>query len=165
MIRTARLADLPRILDIYAHARRFMAETGNAVQWGDSYSPESVVRADISSGGLYVVEEDEGIHAVFFFRIAPDPSYAVIDGSWLSGTEYGVIHRVASDGTLHGVLSQIVAFCLQKTGHLRIDTHENNQIMQRQILKNGFSRRGIIHLADGTPRIAYERSTEKENSI
>ena len=64
MIRPARLADLPRILDIYAHARRFMAETGNAVQWGNSYPPESVVRADISSGGLYVLEEDEGIHAV-----------------------------------------------------------------------------------------------------
>ena len=64
MIRTAQLADLPRILDIYAHARRFMAETGNAVQWGNSYPPESVVRADIASGGLYVLEEDEGIHAV-----------------------------------------------------------------------------------------------------
>ena len=91
MIRTAQLTDLPRILDIYAHARRFMAETGNAVQWGNSYPPESVVRADIASGGLYVLEEDKGIHAVFFFRIAPDPSYGVIDGSWLSDGEYGVI--------------------------------------------------------------------------
>ena len=36
MIRTAQLTDLPRILDIYAHARRFMAETDNAVQWGNS---------------------------------------------------------------------------------------------------------------------------------
>ena len=156
MIRTARLTDLPRILDIYAHARRFMAETGNAVQWGNRYPPESVVRADIASGGLYVLEEDEGIHAVFFFRIAPDPSYGVIDGSWLSDGEYGVIHRVASDGTLHGVLSQIVTFCREKIPHLRIDTHEHNKIMQRQILKNGFTPRGMIHLADGTPRIAYE---------
>ena len=165
MIRTAQLSDLPRILEIYAYARRFMAQTGNPTQWAGGYPPEDMLRADIACGGLYVLEEEDGIHGVFFFRIGPDPSYAVIDGSWLSDGEYGVIHRVASDGTLHGVLTQIVTFCLQKTGHLRIDTHEDNRVMQHQIAKNGFSRRGIIRLEDGSPRIAYERLTEKENSI
>lgn len=160
MIRTAQLSDLPRILQIYDHARRFMAQTGNPTQWGGGYPPEDMLRADIAGGGLYVLEEEKGIHGVFFFRIGPDPSYAVIDGSWLSDGEYGVIHRVASDGTLHGVLTQIVTFCLQKTGHLRIDTHEDNRVMQHQIAKNGFSRRGIIRLEDGSPRIAYERLTE-----
>ena len=32
--------------------------------------------------------------------------------------------------------------------------------MQHLIEKNGFKRCGIIHIADGSPRIAYERTGE-----
>ena len=28
--------------------------------------------------------------------------------------------------------------------------------MRRSLERNGFQRRGVIHIADGTPRIAYE---------
>ena len=64
---------------------------------------------------------------------------------------------MAGDGTLHGVLGMIVAFCSRKISHLRIDTHEDNKVMQRAISKNGFQKRGIIYIEDGSPRIAYER--------
>ena len=75
---------------------------------------------------------------------------------------YGVIHMVASDGTIHGFLQQIVAFCEWQTKHLRIDTHHDNKVMQHVIAKNGFSRRGIIYLVngDGSARIAYEKLGE-----
>ena len=33
----------------------------------------------------------------------------------------------------------------------------DNQIMQHLLEKNGFTRCGIIHVADGTPRIAYQK--------
>ena len=81
---------------------------------------------------------------------------------WLSDAPYGVIHMVASDGTIHGFLQQIVAFCEQQTKHLRIDTHHDNKVMQHVIAKNGFSRRGIIYLVneDGSARIAYEKLGE-----
>ena len=50
-----------------------------------------------------------------------------------------------------------VEFCSEKISHLRIDTHEDNIVMQHLIIKNGFRKCGIIHIADGSPRIAYEK--------
>ncbi len=157
-IRKAVTEDLPVILDIYRHARQFMAENGNPGQWGAHYPPDSLVKNDIEQKQLYVLAEDSQIHGVFLFAPGPDPTYQIIEqGSWLSDAPYGVIHRVASDGTVHGFLRLAVRYCEQQTPHLRIDTHRDNLIMQRAIEKNGFSRRGIIFTDDGSPRIAYEK--------
>ncbi len=157
-IRKATAADLPDILGIYSHAREFMAASGNASQWGTAYPSESLVRGDIADGNLYVIEDLSGIHAVFAFILGKDKTYDVIkDGAWLSGSEYGTLHRVASDGKMHGVLTAAVKFCEGVIRHLRIDTHADNAVMQRQILKNGFSRCGIIYAEDKTERIAFEK--------
>lgn len=41
---------------------------------------------------------------------------------------------------------------------LRIDTHPDNQVMKRLLIKLGFTRCGIIHVAqDNIPRIAFEK--------
>ena len=158
MIRKALPEDMPVILKIYEQARRFMAEHGNPRQWGNSSPAQNVLEEDIRKERLYLCERDEKICGVFAFPVGEDPTYAKIEkGEWLSDTEYGTIHRVAGDGTLHGVLGMIVAFCSRKISHLRIDTHEDNKVMQRAISKNGFQKRGIIYIEDGSPRIAYER--------
>ena len=47
---------------------------------------------------------------------------------------------------------------LSKCPNLRIDTHQDNKVMQHVVEKHGFTRRGIIYIADGSPRIAYERT-------
>lgn len=47
-------------------------------------------------------------------------------GSWMSDSQYGTIHRVASDGTEKGIFTQIVNFARERFAHLRIDTHEQN---------------------------------------
>ena len=75
----------------------------------------------------------------------------------MSDDLYGTIHRVAGDGNVHGVLAMAVQFCEQNIKHLRIDTHNDNKIMQHVIEKNGFKRCGIIHVKDGSERIAYEK--------
>lgn len=160
MIRHAEERDLPAILAIYAYAREFMAENGNPTQWAGGFPPESLLRDDIAKRSLYVVtkEETERVCGVFFFAVGPDETYAQIEqGAWLSDGVYGTIHRVAGDGTVHGLLRQAVAYCEQYTPHLRIDTHEDNRIMQHAIERCGFWRCGIIHVSDGTPRIAYEK--------
>ena len=157
MIRKASMQDLPAILDIYAYARKFMADTGNPAQWGDGYPQRDVLERDIDLGQLYIIEEDNATVGVFAFIIGADPTYAVIDdGSWLSDAPYGTIHRIAGNGKTHGLLQQTVAFCGQQIAHLRIDTHADNRIMQHLIAKCGFSRCGIIYVRGGSPRIAYE---------
>lgn len=161
MIRSAKREDFETIREIYAIARKRMREGGNPTQWGVSYPPDELILEDIEGENLYVLEEND-VHAVFFFRIGEDATYRVIEGGeWLSSSPYGVIHRVASDGRVKGVLPKIVRFCEEKIGHLRIDTHENNLVMRHQIEKCGFSRRGVIYThgdsVDDRARIAYEK--------
>ena len=49
-IRQANIEDLPQLLALYDHARIFMAEHGNPVQWGKNYPPVVVVK-EISGMG------------------------------------------------------------------------------------------------------------------
>lgn len=160
-IRPAAGDDIPAILDIYQTARRFMAANGNASQWGDSYPPGHLIRSDIDNGYLHVITADGVIHGVFAFLTGPEPNYDVIEqGSWISDGPYRAIHRVASDGIFRGIVTICMNYCKASCSHLRIDTHENNHVMQHVLEKNGFKKCGIIHLADGSPRIAYEYIAE-----
>ena len=157
-IRTAQTADLPALLDIYAHARTFMRESGNASQWGDNLPPKDLLEADIVQQQLFAVTDGDAVHGVFALVPGDDPTYRVIqDGAWLSDTPYAAIHRVASDGAVRGIFDAVIAFCRERQPHLRIDTHANNHVMQHLILKKGFSFCGTIFVADGTPRLAFER--------
>lgn len=157
-IEKAKRGDLPRISELYAYARNFMKETGNATQWQDNYPPETMLLDDMKNGNLYVVKSANTIHAVFAFIPGAEPTYSKIrQGKWLSEAGYWTLHRIAGDGTVHGIFDAIIAFCHDKTNHLRIDTHKDNKIMQHLILKNGFQKCGIIHVSDGSPRIAYEK--------
>ena len=45
-IRKATLSDLPQIFDIYARARKFMAENGNGTQWGNIKPRKELVESD-----------------------------------------------------------------------------------------------------------------------
>ena len=156
-IRKAGDADLEEILRIYAAARVFMASRGNPNQWGRTNPPKQQLLHDIAAGELYVMERDGKVHGVFAFLLGDDPTYAEIyEGSWLSDRPYGTIHRIAGIGS-GGIFRACVRYCSGICAHLRVDTHENNLPMQRAIEREGFIRCGIIHIADGSPRIAYER--------
>ena len=159
-IRKAQPEDLPRIEEIYAYARRFMAETGNPNQWGNQHPPVETLRDDIEKQLLQVLENETGIHGVFYFYIGNDPTYSYMeDGSWRSQTPYGTIHRIAGDGS-GGILGVAVKYCKQQISHIRIDTHHDNTVMQNAVVKQGFLRRGIIYLENGDPRIAYDLIAE-----
>ena len=159
MIRAARQTDWQDIMDIYAIARGFMKRAGNPTQWGDSFPPESLLEDDIDSNRLFVYLVNGVLEGVFAFILGPDPTSASIeDGHWLNDTlPYGTIHRLASAGKRKGVASEIIAWCLEHCESLRADTHADNKTMQHLLEKNGFTRCGVIHVADGSPRFAYQR--------
>ena len=158
MVRAATVQDLPRVMAIYDTARRYMRANGNTVQWVNGYPSEALLRQDIRDGVLYVMEDAGGVYAVFAFIIGDDPTYQVIDGAWLDdATPYGTLHRLGSDGTHTGVLAEAVAWAWTRCPHLRADTHEDNHPMRRCLERAGFAYTGIIRVADGTPRRAYER--------
>jgi len=96
-IRKTNFEDIPRLHEIFAIARSFMAETGNPSQWADNYPGETLLREDIESGDSYVVMNDERIIATFVLRGGDDPTYKVIyNGAWLNDSPYATIHRIAS---------------------------------------------------------------------
>lgn len=155
-IRKAGWTELAAVEAIYAYARGFMAENGNPHQWGKTNPPRDMLEEDIRQGKLYVLTHEGVIHGVFYFSLGEDPTYRVItEGEWLRNTPYGTIHRIASDGS-GGILAAAVKFAGKQIGHLRMDTHRDNRIMQHALQKQGFQYRGIIHVADGTERLAYE---------
>ncbi len=158
MIRLARYDELDTIMSVYDTARQFMRKTGNPTQWADGYPQREVLLEDINKKQLYVLYEDGEIKGVFAFISGPDPTYLKIyDGQWKSDAPYFAIHRVASDGTTKGFFGKCTEFCKKTTEHLRIDTHADNVVMQHVVEKQGFVRCGTIYLANGDPRIAYER--------
>ena len=159
-IRTATERDLAQMLPIYEAARRFMRQNGNTKQWAGNYPAEEHLRADMKKGRLYVCEEDGRIAAVFCFFVDVEPTYEYIEGgSWQGKGPYGVIHRiaVAPDSHGRGVADACYTWCLSRCDDLRIDTHRDNVPMQRSLAKNGFVYRGIIYLADGAERLAYQK--------
>lgn len=59
-IRKSTLEDLNTIMNIYARARKFMADNGNYIQWGPTkWPPESLIREDIAAGNSYVCVDDQ----------------------------------------------------------------------------------------------------------
>ena len=159
-IRKSTPEDLNTILKLYENARAFMAANGNPTQWGTTDPKQSVVEHDITAGHSYVCEEDGRIIATFFYNMCEEPDYAKIyEGQWLNDSPYGVVHRITSDGTVRGTGSFCLQWAFDQCKNLRIDTHRNNHIMQHLLEKNGFSYCGIIYIANGTERIAFQKST------
>lgn len=156
-IRKSKATDLDTILSLYQKARTFMAENGNPTQWGTTSPSKELVEQDIANGDSYVCEENGLVIAVFYYKFGNDATYSKIyNGQWLNDAPYGVVHRITSDGTIKGIASFCLGWALSQCKNLRIDTHENNTIMQHMLLKNNFQYCGIIHIEDGSERMAYQ---------
>lgn len=158
-IRKARGEDLDRLMEIFGRARRFMESTGNASQWINGYPQRGLIAGEIEASHCHVCEDEQGRTVGTFCLIpGPDPTYSHIEeGAWPDDEPYYVIHRMASDGSRKGIATACIEWCSKQFPRLRADTHADNKVMQHLLTKNGFSRCGIIHVANGTPRIAFQR--------
>ena len=162
-IRHSTEADFSRMMEIYEYARKYMADHGNPNQWGPTHwPPEDLIHRDIQSGDSYVCVNDEGtVIGTFYFIQGKDiePTYRdITDGAWLDESPYGVVHRIAGDGSEKGIGAFCINWALQQCGHLRIDTHNDNIVMQNLLKKLGFVQCGTIYvLEDNNPRLAFEK--------
>mgnify|MGYP006936156343 CR=1 FL=1 len=136
-----------------------MADSGNPTQWGDSYPPQEMLEEDIDSNRLFVYTVNGCLEAVFAFILGPDPTYAKIeDGQWLNDeVPYGTIHRLASTGDRRGVASEVIASvprALREPAGRHPRRQQDHAASSRE---ERFARCGIIHVEDGTPRVAYQK--------
>lgn len=163
MVRTAKEEDLKKILEIYETARDDMRKAGNPDQWGFRYPPRELLQEDIRKHQLYVCLDDGGIYGVFAFIIGEDETYRYIeDGAWKNEMPYGTIHRLAGDGRKTGVFAECLDYCRRQIKDLRADTHHDNLKMQYLLEKSGFERCGVIYVANGSARIAYQYGNGRE---
>lgn len=162
-VRRAVSTDLPRVMGAIDHARGLMRACGNFVQWTDGYPSAELMAAEIEVGHCFVCVHTASCRVVgtFCFIRGEDPTYAHIEqGRWLNDEPYAAIHRLATDGTVHGVARACLEWCASQCANLRVDTHQDNAPMQHILEQHGFVRCGIIRLANGSPRIAYQRIAE-----
>ena len=161
-IRHATLADVPVIMRLIDEARGIMRSCGNINQWIKGYPDEATIVNDINNGHCYLcVEPDGEVVASFAFIPGPEPTYKeIFEGRWLDDKPYHVVHRLASKAASHGIFNDVMDYCLAVAGTLRIDTHRDNVIMRHVIDRYGFTYCGIIYLADGAERLAYQLSQE-----
>lgn len=158
-IRKSRINDISQVMPLYEGAKLFMRKHGNMTQWINGYPSEDVISQDMLKGNHYIgVDNQEDIVMAFTFIIGEDPTYGHIkDGAWLNDDRYGTIHRIASSGKYGGMLSMCVDYCFNLIDNIRVDTHADNRPMIEALQRLAFKRCGIISLADGSPRIAFQK--------
>ena len=161
-IRKATYDDIPQLMRLFEHAKGIMRASGNMHQWGNGYPSEEIIYNDIKNGVCFVADGENGnIEATMALIPGPDPTYSVIEGGrWLNDKPYNVIHRIAVAVPGKGYAYRLLDYAFELTDTIRIDTHRDNVIMHHILKKYGFSYCGVIYLANGDPRDAFQLSKE-----
>lgn len=160
-LRKATAEDEREILRLYENGRA-MLKRRKIPQWQGDYPGREEILKDLDANALYVGERDGKVEAVASLLLGEEPTYEVIDGAWGWDAPYGTIHRMTVDSNLAYTAKEMVALLeeearLSGVHGIRIDTHEENAPMRRLIEQCHYVKRGWITVADGTPRIAYDK--------
>lgn len=166
-IRKSNTHDIQSIMHLIQQAQNYFKNAG-IDQWQDGYPNEQNILIDIEKNSSYVLVNPNVI-ATMYFAIEDDPNYHMINGQWLTSQQpYAVIHRIVVDENYKGqnlakvLLDYVIEDCQKNNVQsIRIDTHHDNQSMQRFLIKNGFELCGHITLESGAPRIAFEKLLNK----
>lgn len=154
MIRLASINDLDTIMSMIEEGRKHIASY-NIPQWINGYPSINTIKEDIDLNRGYVLIDNDEIVS-YFVVLEYDPCYDKIDGKWLDEGNYVAIHRTVTKYFDKGLGSKMFDEIKLKYDHIRVDTHEGNISMNKCLLKNNFVYCGVIYLADGSPRNAYE---------
>ena len=131
-------------------------------QWHPDYPTEQTILDDIAQNIGYVFVKDNEIIGYCCIIIGDEPAYAKIDGAWKSEKPYAVVHRMAFSSRARGgglsrnAFQLVKDFCrLNCIDAIRLDTQEENKVMQHILSREGFEYCGLIQF-DGGPKLAYE---------
>lgn len=164
IFRQATHSDIERILEITDAAREFQRSMG-FVQWEDGYPNFQVIAGDISDGNGFVVTENN--RPFCYAALADkDTDYDRLENVWSFEGPYGVIHRIAIAPEMRGrhmtdTLFPLIEkeFLRRGINVIRIDTGEQNVVMQRIMKKFGYINRGLCQFSWGQ-RLAFEKQID-----
>lgn len=164
-LRKATNDDHPVMMEIVRQAQQSLKSLG-IDQWQNGYPSPEIVDRDIREEHAYVLTDRSGqVVAMASVIYNDEPTYdRVYDGEWLSRGDFVVVHRMAvagqcrQKGVASFLLEEIERMAIQqRISSFKVDTHEGNIPMRRTLEKHGFIYCGRILLADGNPRVAYEK--------
>ena len=164
-VRPATKDDLGDVMTCVKRLKREYFEANNIPQWQGDYPAKSDFAADLEAKRLFVMYIGECLVGFASVGFEDEPTYSEVEGgSWKENGDYAVVHRFGINPDWHGMgmgtaLMGLADKLCEARGvsAVRADTHEQNVGMIRLLEKCGFERRGIIHLANGEPRIAFEK--------
>lgn len=132
------------------------------VQWHPDYPTQQTILDDIAQNIGYVFVKEEEILGYCCIIVGDEPAYHKIDGAWKTDVPYAVVHRMAFNKKARGgglskqALDRIKEFCISNgIGAIRVDTQDENKVMQHILNREGFQYCGLIQF-DGGPKLAYE---------
>lgn len=160
--REANLQDVDRIWEIILQAKAQMFREKKQ-QWDENYPLPDHITADIEKGFGYVLTQDEVIIAYGAVVFDGEPAYNELEGEWLSGQPYVVVHRlaVANEAKRHGIATQFIQNVINLSVgkgimSFKVDTNFDNFYMLNIFEKMGFTYCGKILYAQGE-RMAFEK--------
>lgn len=132
-------------------------------QWTGSYPSRTDVDRDIRSGVGFVFEIAGEVIAYGAVVFDGEAAYDRIDGEWISGLDYVVVHRLAvrqdyeRKGMATAFFESVEELALSAGIHsFRIDTNYDNDRMLALLRKSGFKYCGEVHYLSGQ-RKAFEK--------
>ena len=155
--------DIDRVMEIIAQGKAYLKASG-VDQWQDDYPDEEVIKQDVVDGYGYVLEREGSVVGTVALSFDGEPWYDnIYDGKWLTNGDFLVIHRLAVSDDVRGtdaasvIMKQAEELCVfRDVKSIKIDTHEDNVIMQKFIKKNGFEYCGMVILGSEGERLCYE---------
>lgn len=131
-------------------------------QWHPNYPILQTILDDIAQNTGYAFVDEQGVIGYCCVIFGDEPAYHKIDGAWKTDRPYAVVHRMAFSRKERGRGLSKEAFRLLKelclSNHIsaiRVDTQDENKVMQHILKREGFVYCGLIQF-NGGPKLAYE---------
>lgn len=164
-LRLVEKSDVDLGMKIIDDARDFLKEQG-IDQWQDGYPHVCDIENDISQSKAYFVVCDDEILGYICIDFDGEKAYEKIEGKWSYDEPYVVVHRMAFlkksrgknlSGKVFDLVEKICAD--RKVYYFRIDTSNENEIMQKLLKRKNFAYCGTIYY--DKPRMAFDKRIEK----
>ena len=131
-------------------------------QWHPDYPTLQTILDDIARGIGYAFVDSSGVIGYCCIVFGDEPAYREISGAWKTDRPYAVVHRMAFCSRARGTRLSSQAFHLiqalcqsNRVDAIRVDTQEENKVMQHVLDREGFAYCGLVQF-DGGPKLAYE---------
>ena len=131
-------------------------------QWHPDYPTQQTIIEDISQNIGYVFVKNNEVVGYCCMIFSDEPAYKRSNGAWKTEKPYAVVHRMAFGSKARGgglsreAFRLIKDLCLSNCiDAIRVDTQEENKVMQHILIREGFEYCGLIQF-DGGPKLAYE---------